>query len=338
MNKYYLLIVVYAFFYLSCGSNNSEYEKLEGVRILEDEAGIIDAHIIDSIILVKYRKSEFLFALFNLKVLDKVSEFGVRGQGPREYTSAHFTNQTYYKSGKVFAGINDVFRQELRFIEVSKCLMNEPSNGSISYPYSNSLGIISDIFLVSDSMLIGSPEYKKGRLARYNLYDSLIINGPLFPQSDNLIRLPNEVRNYIYKDILRVKPDGQKVVSAMRYFNRVDLLDLHGNMLNFVEYSNANRFTKDQSTELICYFEDVYVTNNYIYLLYLNQNDDEVAEIEKNVEILVFDWNLKLINKFLVSEYLLQIAVDDNDSMLFGIDYLNDMFYLYPLTNDNNIP
>lgn len=66
--------------------------------------------------------------------------------------------------------------------------------------------------------------------------------------------------------------------------------------------------------------------DEYVYALYMNQTYEDSFAKPKEMEIHVFSWDGKLEKILKVKEYLLTIAVDDENKFLYGRDNNNNIF------------
>jgi hypothetical protein len=140
----------------------------------------------------------------------------------------------------------------------------------------------------------------------------------------------------IYKSDWRLKPDGSKMASAMHSINMINILDLRDNgrkslIVNPPAADIDNIIDIETGTEKRTYYAGIEVTDNYIYALYIDQNYDDTFEVEKEMEVHVFDWEGNPVFKYVIHEYVTCIAVDENGGRLFGLAYLSENIYVYDM-------
>ena len=64
-------------------------------------------------------------------------------------------------------------------------------------------------------------------------------------------------------------------------------------------------------------FEDVYVTNDYIYAIYNGKTVKENPMFGKN--ILIYNWSGELVNSYKTDIYLRNVAVDEKRNIVYVI-------------------
>lgn len=76
------------------------------------------------------------------------------------------------------------------------------------------------------------------------------------------------------------------------------------------------------------YYCSTCTDGNKVYALYMNQSDDDSYEVQKAMEIHVFNFDGGYIRRFSVPEYIVDIDCDEEN--LYGVDFDGNI-YRYPL-------
>ena len=73
------------------------------------------------------------------------------------------------------------------------------------------------------------------------------------------------------------------------------------------------------------YYCNITASRNYVYALYMNQTYDDSYEVEKPMEIHVFDWSGRHIRTYATREYIWRISVSPDDRTLIACDMDNSV-------------
>ena len=115
------------------------------------------------------------------------------------------------------------------------------------------------------------------------------------------------------------------LVSAMRFMDQINFFDLNTKQRQAFKIKSQNTIGNDDERHQ--YYCNIKANENYVYALYMNQSAEESYDVEKPMEIHVFDWDGNFIEKILVDEYIIRIAVG-KDGTIYGKD-LNGNIYKY---------
>jgi hypothetical protein len=328
------LLLLFLVLLVSCTHESRQHAPiksthLKGVEVQIEEGLVIDAHVIDSFLVLKHQKGAYHFSIYKIGEWTKSYEFGKRGNGPEEFSSLNLTNQFVKYSNSLNVYLIDPFAKKIykagwlaSYPEVSINLVEE---------YSGMEGFAQDVFRHHEEKgLFGVLEGGTNRFFKKLNTDEIIQYIAFESAFDHL---PIQVKTYIEKEIVRINPDTLLLASVFKYQNRLEVINLSGKIIREYQGVNENKFEnpKEGGDDLICYYEDLFVTTRFIYGLFIQQRDDDVADREKTVQVHVFDWDLQLVHILQMDEYLLQIAIDEMDSLLIGIDYLNERLLYYHL-------
>lgn len=147
-----------------------------------------------------------------------------------------------------------------------------------------------------------------------------------------------------YADMLRIKPDGRKVVQVFYHIDMFGIIDTETG--HYASYSMPDSYgfdffeqldSQDDAYKKVCVYNvDVCVTDKYIMLLRDERPAQDVEErYEEKVgsEVMIFDWDANHINTIFVAEHLKDIAFSDSNNTLYGIAS-NELIYKYTFDNE----
>ena len=199
--------------------------------------------------------------------------------------------------------------------------------------------------ITADSFLIGTSRSNPGgRFFCYDIYNNKLTWEPFYPIPK---KKPLERRiSDLYMCNLALRPTGKDIAAASLFFERIDILDKKGKMVRSIVFENQNKEPDFSSSNRMPpkgayeYFTSISVTQDYIYALNIDLDTDN-KEIIDSVSLIKATWDDKGIPPeiFKLSPKVMQIAVDDNNQILYGIKYLTSELYIFDLkqvTNNSN--
>ena len=331
------VVVLMSFTLFSCDQKGFFAEKTVVVKKFKSEIeldpelftkdevyGLDDIICIDKYVVLSAR-TDYLFYVYNIEG-DSLGAFGKKGQGPRELLSGVYCGQFYIDGESTFMWINDVSKDKMCAIDINKSLLD----GEFYIEKTiTTIPRIVNCFYSDDSLLIME------RMTRNN-YNLLIknLNSNTIIEDNAIYRYPVEDVFGIYQSKWRIKPDGTKYVIAMLSINQLNI----GGLLNDQKvsinvYSKMSKLDNviDKETDLakMIYYCGVDVSNNYIYVLYMNQPYEDTFVKEKAMEVHVFSWNGEAICKFHIPQYITHFAVNETEGLILGWDFFKEKLFKY---------
>lgn len=310
---------------------NSDYEVIEnpkppralnGVRIIDGDT--LEGFggwscIADKLVWINLEDKSNVFAIYNSQG-HLISSFGRIGNATNEFSKGmDFTFQT--EQGKFW--VNDVNKAALMRIDLQASL---DSSTCVVDKRITTAGRVINAFFVDDSTIIYEQELKDSyRLFVYDTkHDSPLQRYDLYAPCKNY-----EAFNIYYSHLL-LHPDKNRLVGVMTKMNQVNFLSVRENKRKAVSlYEEAEPcYDYEKQTYFYC---SVTATRDRVYVLYLNQSNEESFEVAKPVEIHVFDWDGNFIERLQANEYVTNIFVDENGEYLYGRIPLNNDVYKYKL-------
>jgi len=336
-----LIILVYLF----PGCREKEQEDLSktfddiikptGERILEEVVGLFSVDIIDTMLLVYVRDSKdgqlYFYGKQSHQLLGIV---GPKGRGPGEFMLPAYNGQYYIDQEGVKIWMMDLLLDKLTLIQINS---ESLSTGNIEL---TSIRLDAEnVFYLNDSTIIGTKATQSGRSFVYDpgKKDSMNFVTPLFPElpfMKELIKYPYDI--YLaYFEYCRIKPDWTKYACAMTEFNRIDIFDQKSDLQATVDndlIEEIKSLDQIKENDVYSYYQDVSATETYIFAVNLKQHFFEFGKVGKPVEVEIYDW--EGTPKFLIQldEYIQQIAIDEEEQVLYGLDYHFDQMWKYDIS------
>ncbi len=302
---------------------------LHGERCLQGEFGIREIGLVDTFIIIRTVKED-IFQVYSLNSYKHLGFFGKKGKGPREFIAPRFLGQAGSYDSVLGIWILDRAKNKYSLINLQASLIQNKTVTVKEYSLPEEL-MPASIFYINERCLIGACENRQ-LVFNYDPEKSAIVYQPIMKLADPGI--PAEVERMLYYNDCSLKPDKSKLVSLMSYLPRIDIYN--GDATHYTTFFTGSMPKNINASavingDIIDYYEDIFLTDHYIFLLYVNQLDNEVAEIEKNILIQVLDWEGNPVHLFEIPDYILKFAVDKKNGIIYGLNYLKDGVYKYDI-------
>jgi hypothetical protein len=349
MKKVWFAVSIVLF--LRCGNSSSsdsisDFEttfSMVGEEVLDDELDAILLYSVDSLLIIKKRgKLGIFFSVYNSPEMVKIGDFGSVGEGPNEFMAARITGCTIQKDNSVLLPINDPARNKVQYLDFSHFIAtgNEDYHEAIDIDYN--IGLTQGIFYLSDTVLVSIPGIDRidfGRLLFYNISnDSSYIN-ELFPVVLDQKLTPQD-KYALYFSHLTVNQDQRIIASAMDAFDRIDLFDFSGMLIQSIITGDSDRIVKTRDIKddngLIPYntqYMDIKSTVKYIFALYFNQDYRKLNKEKIEPKLRIFTWDGKPISELIFEDYIMSFAIDIKSGVLYGIDNYSNKIFKYDLSD-----
>lgn len=323
----------YAFWIFVIGSCNVDsIEKVvefsgEREQILQDEVAELDVTILDTLILIHKYSAKNFFSVYSKESWQFLRDWLKNGNGPNEFSAPKLIRQI--GSEKLF--VYDVFKGGV--------FQLKPNSADLSIDYLSDLdpaiGLTQDMVFKNDSIIIGNLGYLSP--------DPYLLKGFDFKNQKDLFIIQNsELEQYeaqgisdfytTFYNFFRMKPDGHKSVMAFNYFDRLLIFDKDFNVTNEVVGESGVKSLKivdGEPVDLINYYFDLEVTEDYIFGLFYDQPESEYGDKMQPSQIKVFDWDGVLLKVIEVPDYLMGISFDEENQVLYGVDHFQEKILKY---------
>lgn len=307
----------------------TSYQKIETDYLFSyPESMILDGkHLI-----VQDRKStDYLFHSIDLESDSLVSEFGIRGNGPGEYSditlNPHWNE--YRKSISFFdANKRSIYsykkdNNSFRFIS-NFSLTNVPN---LENEYFRELFDCGDYYLALGKHGI----FDENRFAVLDSTYHIINKLGKYPEISDLLIEPQKNLGQILfsSSFFKISPNRNKAVFASyrgALLQFYDLSEMPDSIHNIKSIQLEVPIKKEQiSVEhdgWVYGFEDIYVTDNYIYAIYNGQTAEENPLLGKH--ILVYNWKGELGRIYRLDINLRSLIADESNKCIYAIGYTED--------------
>jgi len=310
-------------------------DALSPVRLDVEVPGLLDVWCLDDVSLLRTRDPDRVFYVLDNETYDIIGDFGYKGEAPTDFIyPRHFTPLGENAMWLTDMGLRRMYRIDLQdkafpnpknIVSKSVNLMELGSEINYGIDENTVFGIVEDgrdstVFFLTDLALD-----RKMRTFNHMTYK--------LPKKHRAFS-PSQKEVYSYK-ATAMKPDRSRMVLAHYFSPYISIVSTEGILENIVSLSQLDRNSDIGNAgfeeDLYALFEGVAVTDSLIYVVHNMQRNEDVAEIRKPVEILVFDWELNPIHRFSVDEYVLSIGVSMDDRVLLGVDYTSEAIFRYSL-------
>ena len=357
-----LLCLVFQFFISGCMSQKNDgvdivIEKipdtfnLKGYPIndtffkeLKDRPRLIG--LIDTLLVfIDQARGNQSLEFYSLRDFSFVASYGKKEIDSSLYLSnPYYFNQFWKKSDSTLFLLADMKTNVLKQFNLTKILNNNKTtpDWTLRLP-SDLIFRFNTIYMQNNSLLLGdyrpsSNDYNlKGKYFIFNPKSREINWKDMFSASDN--ELPSNVIPYYYYSYLAYNASLGVTVSAMHYFNKINILNENGEKLKSISMSNSknlstpkiDKTTESIDTSSIVYFNDVFASTKYFYAISIENTINYYLSDVGKMKLYVFDWNFtpKTII-YLDRVFLGKFIVDEKSNELIIVNYGKDS-ERYPL-------
>jgi len=347
-------------FFISCSKHKyksnvikiKKFEKthnLKGEQILINDYSAFSINVIDSLLLTHCTGTDTHYNLYSKNTFKFLGSLGTKGNTPEAWLFPTYNNQFEKDSLGLKIWLSSHVKSKIIQVNLTKTIKSKSKTPFItkSFNINSKVFPFTKLLYVNDSVFYGDSGYfdsQRCRLKRYNLETEITNHSSLFPKIINKKLFPSEMLKSLYYSLIQKKTDETVFVSAMEYFNRVDVFDenlntkltILGNGLNSDNQIDASTLKIDEGSpfdEFTIYYRDIDLTKTYIYCLYLNQVKNKFGKEIKPVEIRVFDWNGNPKYLLKIPEYLMNISVDEKEGWIYGVAPYSEKILRYNIKN-----
>ncbi len=295
-------------------SLDDKYDERHGSLIISGDTlpAVNNLIIVNDMLIADMEDNNGRLQVFTLDG-KRIGKFGKLGRSDNEYTS-----------GMSFIGQPD--NRYLYLKDVNKSLIvildldSLKDNGKVIYKRTvKSFPRVLNAFISEDSNLI----YEHEIPGSYALTSRNIDNGDEL--WEEILYEPTDDPFSKYHSYMVMNDKKKKIVSAMRFRNQINFLDLDTKERKSFSVKSDN--VPDNNPEGHEYYCDIKANDDNIYALFMNQSMEDSYLVEKPMEIHEFDWDGNFIRKIPVSEYIVKIAVARNGN-LYGKDLQGNIYKL----------
>lgn len=336
MKRYLLYGACFCLFW-SCGRKTvrSSYEIVsrfpvdttlrcgDTCRIFDRDYGLIGLSSAGDYMIGTLRKRDCFFSLYSVKPeLRRVADFGWPGKGAAEMGAPAFFGQWLVENGHTKIWVLDRAKSLFLKIDIDSTLREKRMIVDRAFDMAKA-GIpgVRDLFYIDDTLLVGTSDSSVCTAFHYNpvngTYQSLET-----AQDFGAGHHPLEYYR-ISQNLSVVHPTSGRWASVMFFFPQADFRQVDSIGWKTVFIDRVLTPEVCLSEKLRTYYASVCGTAQYVYALWLDQDDEEFGTAERDAEVHVFTWDGRPVARMRVP-YTLSITVDAEDRELYALNYYND--------------
>jgi hypothetical protein len=302
-----------------------------------------------------YKLPKSFFNIFNLNTGEYIGDFCNRGGGAEEAHSLPYVYQVYKDNGTVTTLLDAANEQKLFIWDISKSIVSRTTVFDTVIPYGRSsehettnylymfrldkdtlITRVNSELLSIDGDMASVPYYRKRTVySNQQVRDYRIYNNEVIKKGKSHI-LPN----FFYSSSDCIKPDRSKIVQGMRRLCQINIIDLASGQVTGHRIKNTPDFSlfNTDIKNIKEYYMHIQADDSYIYALYLGEEveDSRFSTKPYNPHIIfIFDWDGNLIKKIDLGHPVMEIAIDDDNNLLYSTDVEEDKLYCFDLNQLN---
>lgn len=356
------------FFFSACDDRNKDADYLNGeiVYINKDSVKIKDItskaihiencgygmfSVYDSLMLFWNNKfPSHFFCIYNIDTEEEVGYFCNKGKGHNEFFSVGSIFQIFKINNDLKTTICDDNNQKIFFWNISQSVFKKITVYDTIIPYDNlSLGknlVVDNLFYQPDDTFLAKinslyfiegdtplPYYKQWSLSNGVINDYHVYKKIETDDNDSDFSLEDRVSS-----VDAVKPDGSKIVQAMRLVPQINIIDTKTGKMAFYRISDVSRaslFDSKRDDERV-YYNSVQADDHYIYATYWGDKQWDASLGTKCPfinTIHVFNWDGQMLYEMKTDRVFFRIALDPIRNRLYTSDLDTDEMYYIDLND-----
>ena len=344
------LSFVFFFFIVDAQTFNKVF-YLKGTEVLKEAYEVSSLSMADTLIIARLRpESEYYFSVYDPKTLKEIIKFGKKGYGPNEFpSSTSYMGQYEVVDGDLMIWLLGLNTSKMYRVNISKTIASKQTVIEKIIKVRPESSFLS-VYYIDSTKLIGRSGNSTPAMFRLQIYnpkaDKVVKTIPLFPPIE---RKKDDMEfvfyryNLLFVSGLTLKPDKTKLATAMEMFNRVDILNIDGDVIasfvdkyNNISDANIDNYlsAKEQGLKYLninSYYIKTCSSDSFIYTLYDNYQFKKSYFESHPVAIRIFDWESHPVCEIKIPDHLRTFTIDEKQGVIYGVDYLNEKFYMYDI-------
>ena len=287
------------------------------------------------------------FNIFNVDTGEEIGAFCKRGRGPQEMVAVSCIFQFFKKENDIMTLLYATNESKLFFWNISKSLekgvtvwdtivslTNKRTDEYRSYnflffqPEETLFAYVQSNFLREEEAT--TPFYEKRKI----FTDESLRDYPIYKKKSVQNAIKSPISLFYSWDVF--KPDGSKIVQAMRNLSQINILNIHTGEVVGYRMQNCPNFsyleTNMQSMKV--YYNSIQTDDNYMYATYWGREpwDTSIyAQIPFFNIVHVFDWDGKLLYELITDRVFFRIWLDQVRNRLYSYNHDTDEVYYIDL-------
>ncbi len=283
-----LLFIVSLMGFLSCQETTNHNSKsnlidfpeslsLQAQEILPNELGVIEVNALDTLLFLSINGGEHFFHVYNSN-LEFLGEIGKKGFGPNEFQAPILVQSIEHDGDDTFIWLNDKFRFTLTKVNLSQSLVKGKTIIDKQIEIEPDLALSQEVVFTDEKNIVGNMGIQAlipYRLRYYNLESGETKTTEDLPEILEPQRIKRGDYYTLFYSFIAVHPNRKRIVSALNYFNRMDIMDVDSSepIKQITEGNGHSLFNAEKDIEngqlvnLHNYYFDISVTEEFILKL-----------------------------------------------------------------------
>lgn len=330
-----LFIGCFAFICHSCSKKNISVVELPASKQLVSKLSSINVDVVmPSKIFINNNKliifeplPEKMFKVFDLHSLKHLYSFGDRGRGPHEFIS--IGNEEIVDTKGKYVELYDVGRLvSVEFSDSSAQIVGKKTlpTAHLNSP-ANRVRKISDTEYYFDNI----PDEKNN--AEFVLLNTDNSNFSYFGQYPNWIKnLENTKKFFAYVKSSVYNKNKNRLIVFYSQYQAIKVLLPDGTTIKEIHLEEKINHVSEMDGTV--YFAEPFATDNYVYVLWIKQSKNDIGMniSEFRPELLVFDWDGNILDRFKLDQPVLTYTVSENLNKIYATSFTEtNIIYEYEL-------
>lgn len=308
-------------------NSSVKVEKIKSDTMFEAEMGTIDFFVVDGKFIYEMAQRDTLWYVYDDNQF--LGAFGLPGRGSDEFLNCIYCGQKYQNGDTLGMWINDMMQQEMKLVNITESLRQ---NKTVIMKTKRTIALSLNSFILNDTSVLAQQYFQ------HRAVDLVTYNPTNGRRNSISMYVPIKLDPFtIYLNHMKIRPAGDKIVSAMCYLNQINILSLKDSSRIAATAGKINENSIDaikynwKGQPETYYYKGLDVTDDYIFALYLNQPYDDFPDKPQMVYLHVLDWEGNLHKCFQIDEYLTSISVDAENLQLYGFSIIGEKVFRYDL-------
>ena len=266
---------------------------------------------------------DYLFYVYNVNTWELLGAFGTEGRGPNEFLYPITNFQFENNESSVNLWVNDLHQNRIQLMNINESL--EKNNPVFDNSIANIEKIpdMIDVIVLPDGNIAGRSLAPLGRMFYYDKMRDSVKWMEYFPKVEQWP--PDHMLVNLYNGPTGIKPDNSRIVSALRYFKRIDVFSPETEHLFSIVFDdspdNPEYYTNPDNptpNTLAYYFTLMHLSDNYIYVFNKNISHDNVS-LNETPELYVFTWEGEPVISYSLDRRFSSFSVDEDNGYLYAL-------------------
>ncbi len=296
--------------------------------------------IADSMLIFCDWESSPHFHVYQLPSFTYGGSFGIGGKGPNELLDPLFWSQVEKGNAKG-VWVYQMNKRNICLIDVEAALNDSGYQiiKEIGLPVETDMCV--NVLALHDDIFVGSGISDRGEFFIYDAakddlqWKEFCVD--YGTKVNSFINKNPEMISHIKQGIMKMKPDQSLFVKSFVYLPIIDIYDAKSNLMRTImlgDYAVPEIRNNEFESSSWAYYENIFLTDQYIYALYRNCNLGEYREgLGYNTEVHVYNWEAHPVIRYKLNEGIAPAApfvVDEKNERIYTLNpMVEEEFYKY---------